>query len=91
MYTSATPPPPGYTYTYCYRTSYPAGVTLTAGLAVYVRKGCFIMRAERSRHISPVYIPLARAGMRYSFATEGTTESFVEKTRRGRYLVCQLP
>lgn len=41
----------------------PAGVTLTVGPTVYVRKGYFIMRAERSGHIFPVYTPLPVCGI----------------------------
>lgn len=35
----------------------PAGFRRTYRCPVYVRKRCFIMRAERSRHIFPVYVP----------------------------------
>lgn len=51
----------GYTYIYCYRTSPPRIlVGLTAVPYIYVRERCFIMRAERSGHIFPVYALLVR-------------------------------
>lgn len=64
-----------------------AGFRRTYRCPVYVRKRCFIMRAERSRHIFPSISP------RYVVSLHDRRNRRIlcrkKKTRRGRYLVCQ--